>query len=65
MSLGVGISDILFFVDQTLTLYGKCEGAPAELQEAGRTVVQMRMAVKILGDAVGDNVSMVAKHAAV
>lgn len=65
MSLGVGISDMFFFVDQTLKLYGNCQGGPAELQAAARDVEQMRTAVKILGDAIGDRASFVAKHAAV
>ncbi len=63
MSFGIGIGDILFFVDQTLVFYGQCKGAPAELQAASRDVEQMRLAVKILGDVVGDKSSFVAKHA--
>lgn len=62
MSFGIGIGDILFCVDQSLTLYGKCRGAPAELQAASRDVEHTRLKVKILGDAVGDKSSFVAKH---
>lgn len=65
MSLSVGITDILSFVDQTLTLYGQCQGDPVELETAGRNVEQMRMAVKTLGDAIGNKVSFVAEHTAV
>ena len=65
MSVGIGVSDILFFVNQTLILYGKCRGAPAELQAAGRNVEQMRTALEILGAATEDRQSFVAKMPAV
>ena len=65
MSVGVGVSDILFFVNQTLILYGKCKGAPVELHAAGRNVEQMRTALEILGAAIEDKQSFVTRLPAV
>ena len=65
MSVGVGVSDIVFFVNQTLILFGKCKDAPAELQAAGRDVEQMRAALEILGEATSKKDSLVAKQPAV
>lgn len=64
MSVGVGVSDILFFVNQTLVLYGQCIGAPAELEAAGRNVEQMRTALEVLSEAVNDRKSLMAKQPA-
>ena len=64
MSFGVGVSDILFFVNQTLEIYGQCRSAPAELQVAGRNVEQMRAALQILGEAVADKESLLANQPA-
>ena len=64
MSVGIGVSDILYFVNQTLILYGQCMGAPAELQAAGRNVEQMRTALEILGEAIRDRKSFIAKQPA-
>ena len=64
MSVGVGVSDILFFVNQTLKLYGKCQAAPTELQAAGRNVEQLRTALQILGETIESRRSFVTKQPA-
>jgi len=64
MSLGIGVSDIIFFINQTLILYGQCKGAPAELQAAGTTVDQMRTVLEVLGGAINDRKSFIAKQPA-
>ena len=62
MSLGIGVSDILYLVSKTLTLYEQCRDAPAELQAAGRNVEEMHTALKILRSAVTDEKSFIARE---